>query len=526
MVYTNHYMNITCKNTVNRGFRNFIIRRITVKHSFSNIRDMSSQGSGDSTLVNSIKGKLSFLSTSFKFRRGEIEILNDPSCFYNTLKQKISNAQDRVFLATLYIGKTEDELISCVGDALENNPKLKVYFLLDGIRGTRESPSNCSAQLLAKLAKSHSDRVQIRLYQTPSYIGWKKALIPNRFNEGLGLQHMKIYGVDDEVILSGANLSDDYFTNRQDRYFIFKSKSFSNYYFKLHQLISSLSYKLEYSNNKQQYQLFWPKSNIAIEPIKSKRIFINQSSLALEKLLKESYNNNIEEENSVEYPTTVYPVSQFTPLFHKFNDKSTEKKSILNMISSISSPSINWVFTTGYFNMLPDIRKKLLATPSQKSTVITASPYANGFYESKGVSSHLPAAYLHLSKKFLKAVKRNGKENNIQLREWKRGIVNKPDGWSYHAKGLWILGNDNGESLPFATVIGSSNYTKRAYSLDLETNAVILTTDIELKKQLNHELENLLGNTEAVSLKDFKSDPNRKVSIGVKVATTVLGTKL
>jgi CDP-diacylglycerol---glycerol-3-phosphate 3-phosphatidyltransferase len=39
-----------------------------------------------------------------------------------------------------------------------------------------------------------------------------------RWNEVVGLQHMKIYLFDDSVIVSGANLSDDYFTNRQDRY--------------------------------------------------------------------------------------------------------------------------------------------------------------------------------------------------------------------------------------------------------------------------------------------------------------------
>ena len=61
----------------------------------------------------------------------------------------------------------------------------------------------------------HSCRVS--LYHTPLLRGALKALVPQRYNETLGLQHTKIFVFDDSVILSGANLSSDYFTNRQDR---------------------------------------------------------------------------------------------------------------------------------------------------------------------------------------------------------------------------------------------------------------------------------------------------------------------
>ncbi|CCE66003.1 hypothetical protein TPHA_0O00310 [Tetrapisispora phaffii CBS 4417] len=486
-----------------------------------------------------IRTKLKYLSTKFYFKKKEVEILNDPDCFYNTLKQKISNAKERVFLATLYIGKSEDELVECISDALKYNSKLKVYFLLDGLRGTRESPSKCSAQLLSQLTHDYKDRVDIRLYKTPAYIGWKKALIPSRFDEALGLQHMKIYGFDNEVMLSGANLSNDYFTNRQDRYFLFKNKLFANYHFALHQLISSLSYKLEYSTNQMKYQLLWPSTNICSEPLKGRRKFIRKTSKVLSDFLHNPNDNLLQSINEPVdkniYPTTVYPISQFSPLFHSFEDKSTEKPTILNLISCIKSPSINWMFTTGYFNMLPEIRDQLLKTPSNNSIVITASPYANGFFESKGISKHLPAAYLFLSKKFLKSVHNANKSNYIHLREWKKGVITQPGGWSYHAKGLWISKEEANQGknesdiikeIPFATVIGSSNYTKRAYSLDLESNAVIVTDDMELRLELYKELRNLLKNTKEINLEDFRNDKDRKIPTGVKVATSILGKKL
>lgn len=47
-----------------------------------------------------------------------------------------------------------------------------------------------------------------------------KRKLPVRWNEVVGVQHMKIYVFDDQLILSGANLSNTYFTDRQDRYLV------------------------------------------------------------------------------------------------------------------------------------------------------------------------------------------------------------------------------------------------------------------------------------------------------------------
>ena len=78
-----------------------------------------------------------------------------------------------------------------------------MYVLTDMLRGTREAPEACSASLLAPLvAEFGDDRVQIRMYHTPKLTGLKKHL-PKRINEGWGLQHMKLYGMDDELIMSG-----------------------------------------------------------------------------------------------------------------------------------------------------------------------------------------------------------------------------------------------------------------------------------------------------------------------------------
>jgi len=163
----------------------------------------------------------------------------------------------------------------------------------------------------------------------------------------------------------------------------------------------------------------------------------------------------------------------------------------------------NWVFTAGYFNIDPDITHALIeAAPealdrttnkehgSGPCTVITASPWANGFYGSAGISGMLPAAYTLLSRRFLRQVAMVGKERSIELKEWRRGTVGEPDGWTYHAKGLWVTlapqRNAANEPVkepgPSITLVGSSNYTKRSYSLDLAIGAVIVTDDVGLEQ--------------------------------------------
>jgi hypothetical protein len=47
--------------------------------------------------------------------------------------------------------------------------------------------------------------------------GWLGSRLPSPLDESIATQHMKAYVFDDTLIMSGANLSHDYFTNRQDR---------------------------------------------------------------------------------------------------------------------------------------------------------------------------------------------------------------------------------------------------------------------------------------------------------------------
>ncbi|KAI4138993.1 MAG: hypothetical protein L6R39_006508, partial [Caloplaca ligustica] len=181
-----------------------------------------------------VTAQLDQLAPRIDLSADQIEVLDGPVEFYETLKKKIRGARRRIYLATLYIGKTEHEFVSTIHEALAQTPDLKVSILTDALRGTREDPEPSCASLLTSLLTSFPDRVEVRMYHTPNLTGFRKRFVPRRINEGWGLQHIKLYGIDDEVILSGANLSSDYFTNRQDRYHVFSSRRVTDYFARIH----------------------------------------------------------------------------------------------------------------------------------------------------------------------------------------------------------------------------------------------------------------------------------------------------
>jgi CDP-diacylglycerol---glycerol-3-phosphate 3-phosphatidyltransferase len=55
--------------------------------------------------------ELDRIAPKFSLDGGRIRVLQTPAEFYETLKDKIGGAERRIFLSTLYIGKTETELV-------------------------------------------------------------------------------------------------------------------------------------------------------------------------------------------------------------------------------------------------------------------------------------------------------------------------------------------------------------------------------------------------------------------------------
>ncbi|KAL7625741.1 CDP-diacylglycerol--glycerol-3-phosphate 3-phosphatidyltransferase [Parahypoxylon ruwenzoriense] len=470
--------------------------------------------------------ELDKIAPSFDIHGSQIQIIKTPSDFYETLKARIRNAKKRIFLSTLYIGKSEKELIATLRDALRANPELKLSILTDALRGTREAPNPSCASLLAPLITEFGpERVEIRMYHTPNLTGLRKKHIPKRINEGWGLQHMKLYGIDDEIILSGANLSNDYFTNRQDRYHIFSSSEVTNYFWELYRGVTSLSFLLQHAENEAAgYRLLWPSSNAAPNPLEQPAAYISKATPLVHRLITQRKMPVNTQSQDKGFPTprdtTVYMLGQLSQLMKP--DMSTELPVMTHILKTLAAPEYagsSWTFTAGYFNPAPSLTNLLLSTASRNNVVITASPYANGFYKSKGISGLLPDAYTLLARRFLRAIKEKKQDSSVSLKEWRKGTVGEPGGWTYHAKGLWItLPNEQDPSI---SIVGSSNYTKRSYSHDLEAGALIVTRDPDLKRRLGGEQKWLQEYASPVTLDDF-AKTERRVGLNVRIAMWIV----
>ncbi|XP_033122712.1 CDP-diacylglycerol--glycerol-3-phosphate 3-phosphatidyltransferase, mitochondrial-like [Anneissia japonica] len=190
----------------------------------------------------------------FGINGGNVTVLDGPQHFYSTLKTGIENANKRVVLASLYLGEGQleqaliDSLLSRCSESELRGAPIKVQVLLDYTRGSRGVTN--SRTLLLPLLQGHGETSQVALYHTPHLRGILRSLIPERYNEVIGLSHLKVYLFDDSLVMSGANLSNDYFTNRQDRYILFRNvPEVSEFFCQLVTTVSTFSLQLDAENS-------------------------------------------------------------------------------------------------------------------------------------------------------------------------------------------------------------------------------------------------------------------------------------
>ncbi|XP_050536024.1 CDP-diacylglycerol--glycerol-3-phosphate 3-phosphatidyltransferase, mitochondrial [Daktulosphaira vitifoliae] len=400
---------------------------------------------------------------NFPVNACNIKLLRSPSEFYQTLIEQCSNVKSRIVIASLYIGTGKQEvfLINTIKKMLDKIPDLSVRILLDANRGSR-GKENSSRTLLLPLINS-SNNCRVFLYHTPKLRGIVRWLLAERYNELVGLQHMKVYIFDDNILISGANLSQDYFTNRQDRYILIKdSKPLVDFYAGLIDLVGKISFHLSSENT------LCLDSSMKYHPYKS---LYNSFASEAKFLLLNYYNSHIKKICSGEElssDTVVFPLIEFPP-FGIHNDSEIITK-FLEHAEAESTLNL----ATGYFN-LPDIYIKTLFKKSKANiNVLFSHPMANSFQTAKGPASFIPTAYSVLTSNFYKEVQKYNLENRIKCFEYEK------TGWTFHSKGLWYIPKNY--KWPIFTIIGSSNYGARSLNCDLESQIIILTDNQKLQK--------------------------------------------
>ena len=127
-------------------------------------------------------------------------------------------------MSALYLGtgKLEQFLLEKIDRQVESQNSLKCNMLMDYMRGTRINRDGQSSYLMLRglKEKHYQKNVRCGFYHNPDtgYLKGKGANSPLR--EIFGVHHIKAHVFDDNVLITGANLSEDYFTDRQDRCFV------------------------------------------------------------------------------------------------------------------------------------------------------------------------------------------------------------------------------------------------------------------------------------------------------------------
>lgn len=242
----------------------------------------------------------------FPLNPDDVHILYSPGEFQKQLLQLYATAARRIVLAALYVGTGDPErqVVSAIVDAYHQRQRaadgqqdpLKIDVLIDAVRGTRNEAvkpplatqsatqfqtraTACSLDVLRPLlelssnellvssdrphlhhglrssrsgssppATSSSDdgNIHVHLFHSPLLSGLLYRILPARINEIMGVFHTKIFLADDSVILTGANLSESYLTNRQDRYVVIRNAPYlATFLHRFIQHIQRYSYKVD-----------------------------------------------------------------------------------------------------------------------------------------------------------------------------------------------------------------------------------------------------------------------------------------
>lgn len=377
---------------------------------------------------------LSFLSShcrGISLSSSDIELLDSPRSFYSTLLTLTASAQRRIVLSSLYVGTGPDEvqLGLALRDRMKQAPELRVECLLDFLRGTRPA-AKAGQESWAALAPLLSDELAPRFRldllalpppAVPDQISplrdWaeRRWLTGVKTREARGVHHMKFYVFDDTVILSGANLSDTYFTTRQDRYVVIRSKQLADFYVQLQAALKAMPFCQRMTaqglESKSGATERFGEEHCTGRNEWRKRQALGQQVAALFAPAP----SVTAAESTPAHDTMVFPTLQMGTLGVTHDEAITSALFTLATTgrlppasdSSRSAsaavllpPPRSLVVATGYMNLTADYTRLLLAAPlrsedqsSSSVRIVAASREANGWWGAKGGGRFVPELY-------------------------------------------------------------------------------------------------------------------------------------
>jgi CDP-diacylglycerol--glycerol-3-phosphate 3-phosphatidyltransferase len=404
-------------------------------------------------------------------RGRDLSLLESPSCFYDALLEGVASARRRITLSALYLGtgKLERQLVDAVAHALSKRD-LEVTIMLDKSRALRVGPGGLSSVTMmhpilgegggglvdGECAQQLAARVF--LLQMPQLQQFHTGWLPSPLNEVVAVNHLKCFVFDDDCIISGANLSDTYFTTRQDRYLVARDcEPLASLYCDIVRELSTVCWKVG------------PKGSMT-SPSQGNML---NSDLAMR--LRAKFKQAAEKTaTAADVDTLVMPTLQLAPLGINWDEQATVE------LLSMAQPSQNWrlALATAYLNPPPHY-VAMMQLDGANVQVMSAGEKSHGFFGAKGFKAWIQKEYDQIHSELA--------ASGLRVSEFYR------DGWTFHAKGIW--GWAQGDCMPSLMAIGSTNYGHRSVFRDLESQVVIGTANTPLQDRMGAEFRALEQHT-------------------------------
>lgn len=414
--------------------------------------------------MNRINQSLAFLNNLRKIPLDEqsVDCLFSSKSFKAELLKQIQLAQHRIYLAALYLEADEagSDILMALYAAKKANPSLDVVVCIDFHRAQRG--------LIGDKTATSTNATWYQEIEKAQGLGVKIIGVPVKRKELFGVQHLKGFVFDDQVLYSGASFNNIYLHQhdryRYDRYWLLNNAELAD------AMVSFLQKELIDSGAVAQ---------LNDEKISSMR----ELKAAHKKLMRNLKQASFQYEGQrTSDCLAVAPLCGFGARRNILN------KSIRKLLQSAQHSAVLY---TPYFNLPSAIQRDISALLKRgvKLTIVVGDKTANDFYipEDKPFRTigALPYLYETNLQRFAKKHQAKLKSGQLQLNLWKH------EENSYHLKGLYV--DDR-----FIMLTGH-NLNPRAWRLDIENALLIDDPKQQLKGLMDKEGEQVLRHTQLIS---------------------------
>ncbi len=504
----------------------------------------------------------------------DVVLLDEPGAFYSTIRQSIRDSKRQICLSALYLGtgSLEKQLLEDLDEALGREKELVVTLVFDYNRAHRQWKDKLPQFhiILPLLQKYGTDRVRLRLYNMPKLYASYYQVLPVQLREILSVYHVKFLQFDETVMLTGANLSEEYFTSRLDRYMVIK-RGLGSFVRKYAEIIVSQCHAVS-----------------ADGTLKTPTVHESQLQSDLTELMS---GNATCYDSTGDIDTVLFPLVQHASIGLTVESKALPD--ILNGLSALydegnstdhasssSSSSSRPVctsfamaspypsFTAGLVEAMRSLSVALLSNGRDHGVLISASRLSHGFGgETDGLKAVIPTLHDSILHDRVQTVcgKDTGGERDTSapkastststLNQGSRQSVGSEGegveegegplvmlkyqrpGSTFHVKGIWCAVSqqrstgrgthsatgrgpgkvERAEDAASLTYVGSSNMGERSWKRDMELGFVLVTRSSQLRGALRSEVVSTLGHCQPVrvdELKELHEGPMKRLKSG------------